>query len=814
MNEHRPLIQFRSIKVQLLLLLLGITVLSVMVMTAIAVNSTQSQGRTAENLSSQALTSQARNYLLELTRSNAEENDLILSKILQDAKVLASYTENVFDNPTAFATNNYLDAKNKLIQGEDGQYLNSMEDASSLFIPVFTEINESTLREAELSAYLDFLFESIMTNHPNADAIYLGTASGITRYYPNIGLGNLVPPDFDVTQRVWYTGSLLQENPERKPWWTPVYADATGLGLVTTAAIPVYDQQQNLLGVIGIDVTLTDMAKNIEQTRLLTSGYSFLLDNNGNVIALPDQGYIDILGASQEVSGVNANLLESPTGFRSIIEKMMSGQTGVDSINVNDEALFIAYSPLRSTNWSLGSVVKASDVLQSVILLQQEVELSTTSLLLTRILPASLAILVIVVIISLMMTQRLVNPIHSLVSAAEKLKSGQWDVEIPATGAMEIGALAEAFSEMSTQLYTMVRELEDRVLARTRDLERRSTQLQVAAEIARDSSGTRKLDVLLNRAVTLVRDRFGFYHAGIFLVDTKNEFAILRAATGDAGQVMLSAGHKLKVGAEGIVGSVTVSGRPRISLDVGDDAVHFKNPLLPETRSEMALPLKTGEHIIGALDVQSREPSAFDQDDIHVLQIMADQLAMAIENARLFQEVQSNLHQLQALYGRYNQEAWRRLENTRNIIGYQYEATSGVIPIHKSENDIQDKGGEDVDAAVLKIPIAIRGQTIGALDVWSQRSVWTSDEVTLLNALADRIGQALESARLFEETQARASREETLNQLAAGFTKSLDFETLLQTAVKELGQLPNISEVSIYVGSPQVILPDNGSEEQ
>jgi GAF domain-containing protein/HAMP domain-containing protein len=774
MNEHRPLIQFRSIKVQLLLLLLGVTVLSVMVMTAIAVNSTQSQGRTAENLSSQALTSQARNYLLELTRSNAEENDLILSKILQDAKVLASYTEKVFDNSSAFATSNYLDAKNKLIQGEDGQYLNSMEDASSLFIPVFTEINESTLREAELSAYLDFLFESIMANHPNADAIYLGTASGITRYYPNIGLGNLVPPDFDVTQRVWYTGSLLQENPERKPWWTPVYADATGLGLVTTAAIPVYDQQQNLLGVIGIDVTLTDMAKNIEQTRLLTSGYSFLLDNNGNVIALPDQGYIDILGSSQEVSGVNANLLDSPTGFRSIIEQMMSGQTGVDSINVNDEALFIAYSPFRSTNWSLGSVVKASDVLQSVILLQQEVELSTTSLLLTRILPASLAMLVIVVIISLMMTQRLVNPIHSLVSAAEKLKSGQWDVEIPATGAMEIGALAEAFSEMSTQLYTMVRELEDRVLARTRDLERRLVQIRTAAEITRSISTVLDPNELLQQVVELLKDRFNLYYVGIFILDRYGEYAELRAGSGEAGVTMIEAGHKLAAGGSSMIGWSIVNRQARIALDVGQEAVRFNNPHLPLTRSELALPLISSDRVVGAVTVQSSEPAAFDQDDITVLQGIADSIASALENAHLFHQVQENLDEIKGLHQQYLVKAWGEASQLESDLAYTYEGEH--FEFESTEGPIE-------------LPVTLRDQVIGEIELEGARTKLSPDDLLFVEAITTEAAIALENVRLLGETKRRAERERLVSDVASRIRASTEVETILQTALLESSRI-------------------------
>jgi signal transduction histidine kinase/DNA-binding response OmpR family regulator len=188
--------------------------------------------------------------------------------------------------------------------------------------------------------------------------------------------------------------------------------------------------------------------------------------------------------------------------------------------------------------------------------------------------------------------------------------------------------------------------LEQLAQERTANLERRAVQLQVAAEIARDATTARDLDDLLNQAVNLVRDRFGFYHAGIFLVDEQGKYAILKAATGEAGRAMLERGHKLKVGEVGIVGYVTGTGQPRIALDVGVDAVHFRNPFLPETRSELALPFKVEDRVIGALDVQSRRAAAFDEDDVRVLQTMADQLAVAIEKARLLHETQQKAQEL------------------------------------------------------------------------------------------------------------------------------------------------------------------------
>ncbi len=261
----------------------------------------------------------------------------------------------------------------------------------------------------------------------------------------------------------------------------------------------------------------------------------------------------------------------------------------------------------------------------------------------------ALGILLSVVIGALLIwrtTRSIARPVEQLTEGAVYLAAGSLDKRVAVESADELGQLAAAFNRMADRLQASHVELERRVAERTADLHRRAIQLQAAAEVARDATGARELGSLLNRAVNLIQNRFGFYHAGIFLVDERGEYAVLRAATGEAGRQMLERGHKLKVGEVGIVGYVTDTSQPRIALDVGTDAVHFKNPLLPETRSELALPLKVGARVIGALDVQSRQAAAFDEDDVTVLQTMADQLAMAIENARLLHAMQQALREL------------------------------------------------------------------------------------------------------------------------------------------------------------------------
>ena len=166
--------------------------------------------------------------------------------------------------------------------------------------------------------------------------------------------------------------------------------------------------------------------------------------------------------------------------------------------------------------------------------------------------------------------------------------------------------------------------------------QRRAVELQTAALVARETSSTLDLDILLKRMVNLLCERFGFYHASVFLLDENREFAVVRESTGLAGEEMKVRGHKLAVGSRSIMGAVTATGSPLVVNDVSHSETHRKNPLLPNTRSELGIPLKLGDRVIGALDVQSTEVNAFHPDDIAVLQILSDQIAVAIENAKAY----------------------------------------------------------------------------------------------------------------------------------------------------------------------------------
>ncbi|MDX1437397.1 MAG: GAF domain-containing protein, partial [Anaerolineales bacterium] len=251
------------------------------------------------------------------------------------------------------------------------------------------------------------------------------------------------------------------------------------------------------------------------------------------------------------------------------------------------------------------------------------------------------------------------RPITRLTEIVQTIATGDFSARAPIETNDEIGTLAMSFNLMTDQLNSTLNDLESQVSARTADLSRRAIQLQTASLIGREAASIREIDDLLDQAAHLIGEQFGYYHCGIFLIDERGEFAVLQAASSEGGQRMLEKGHKLRVGQRGIVGFVASEGLPRTAHDVGEDAVYFDNPDLPLTRSELAVPLKVQSRVIGILDVQSRQPSAFSEDDAEVLQIVADQITLAIENARLLDESRQSIDELESLYRDRVNQVWK-----------------------------------------------------------------------------------------------------------------------------------------------------------
>jgi len=332
-------------------------------------------------------------------------------------------------------------------------------------------------------------------------------------------------------------------------------------------------------------------------------------------------------------------------------------------------------------------------------------------------------------------------------------------------------------------------DLEKRVEERTAGLFKKTDQLRAASYIARQTAEIQALDTILKVVADLVTDQFGFYHTGIFLMNETGNEVVLVSASSDGGRRMVEKGHSLKVGSQGIVGYAAGQKRPRIALDVGADAVFFNNPDLPMTRSEVALPLIIRERVLGVLDIQSDQPQAFSMEEIDVLQTLADQVAVAIENTRLLEESQTALMQVEALTAIRTRESWS--QKVRES-GYSYTYTP--LGIHAG------KSSEESDQA-FKIPITLRGQKIGAISIARKdKTPWSEMDRELINEVAYQTGLAVDNVRLVDDATQRAKQEQTVGELAARFSQSTDIDALLQIAARELGQVADVAEVSIFIG--------------
>jgi GAF domain-containing protein len=401
------------------------------------------------------------------------------------------------------------------------------------------------------------------------------------------------------------------------------------------------------------------------------------------------------------------------------------------------------------------------------------------------------------------------NPIRSFTDTVSRISKGELNHRpVLATGYLEIEVLKQQFFSMADQLRGLILTLEEKVAERTRELENRSDELRMAAQIVRDVSLADNVEELLDRTANFIRDRFSYYHVGIFLVDDNKEYAVLAAAGGDAGRVMLANKHKLRIGEVGIVGYVTKTGEPRIALDVGRDAVHFKNPILPYTRSEMALPLVVQGRILGALDIQSDKVNAFDAGDIAIMQILTDQLAVAMEKTRLVEETTRTTQELEATTREYTARVWKSfMRQTQQVTGYRFGGlsfeplTATAEPFDPAEfNKPRIERGETNTEGTLIIPVVLRGQTIGLLNLRFSGTEISEETIRLAQEAAGRLALALENARLVDDARRLAQRERQVNLISAQMQQSVDLESLLKNTVRELGNTLGAPNTFIQLG--------------
>ena len=538
------------------------------------------------------------------------------------------------------------------------------------------------------------------------------------------------------------------------------------------------------------------------------------------VAPLDPESYTRLISAQR---APNVALGQSATDYPSFLSGLKNSSRApfftADEAGIQGQTSSVAVVDIPEQKWKVALLQP-----QSVFLAPVDKQTKTAILL-------SIGIAVLVSFAVGIVARFIIQPIARLTEVAQAITSGDLSLQAPVKSQDEIGRLSNAFNTMTMQLRQMMEGLEMRVRDRTREFENisvqmryRANQLQTVAEVARAIATVQDIDDLLPFITQTISERFGYYHVGIFLLDAHGEYAVLRATNSAGGQRMLGKGHRLRIGQTGMVGYVTDRGEPRIALDVGKDAVYFDNPDLPETRSEMALPLRIGGKVIGALDVQSKLASAFKDEDISLLTTLSDQVGIAIENSRLFGETQRALVEAQSSQQEYLRTEWEKVSAQKNLKGFQYnygrvinlfqegyepkedekvngvEANGGPISLGIDE-PAQAKDPTEQAEEELVIPISLRGQAIGVIrlqEVDRNRS-WNHEDLNWIRSIADQIGLALENARLLEATQKRAEREYIVGQITNKLRSSNDPEFILQTAVTELRKALHAQKAQVII---------------
>lgn len=376
--------------------------------------------------------------------------------------------------------------------------------------------------------------------------------------------------------------------------------------------------------------------------------------------------------------------------------------------------------------------------------------------------------------------------------------------------------------ERGSQLQIQVRELE-RDIAR---YQRQTSQMQATADIAHAGSSILDPEDLMSQSVNRIQDGFsrvGVYFVGLFLFNEAQRVAELRAATGEAGQLLLDMGYSVSIDETSTIGRCIIHRQARIAQDVGAGTLRFDAVPMPHARSEIALPLRSRGRILGALNMTSTQGDAFSEADITILQTMADQVAVAIDNAVLYSQTRTALEQLQAIQRRYVTQAWREFLTKKPVVPVDYtqpgakledskflrQARRAAIVHERTVATNSPSPGDSENGATpqsaLVVPLKLRGQVIGtmALHETDHQRAWTAQEIALAQNVAEQVALTIENLRLVDETQHRATRQRTISEVTTSIRETLDMETVLRTAVQEIRQALGLPEVQIRLATEE-----------
>lgn len=565
-------------------------------------------------------------------------------------------------------------AERTFLTNTANQSLNSAATRIANEIDSFFNTETGLLKvEADLPSLIDFLH--IREDFRSADSPYELQISGllailaqdtplpITESEAKISVPTYLLLDGNGKVVASNDRARLNQNQADQPYFTnPIQTRALYIsslsftGQVHVAdiymATPVLDAQQNIVGVFAARFDTNWLQAITAGSNNIAGPQSF-----GMVFDIVDQNYIHIAhGLEPYKIGMVVGQLDNTAAQKlQSLNRIPGGAPESLSTNLtdlNNHLLNISAQPdfaaadigAGAKNYQVAvTTIKSGQPWLVAFFQPQDVFLEPANIQTQNTIKLALAISVLVAAAAVGGAQVLTGPIVRLTSVVTHITAGDLSARARIETGDEIGALAIGVNKMAVQLQDLIGSLEKRIEARTE-------QLKASAEVGRVAASILDTEHLLREVVQLITARFGFYYAAIFLTDDSQHWAVLHEATGEAGRILKERQHKLEIGGQSMVGYAIVNRLPRIALDVGTESTRFANPLLPETRSEIALPLIVGDHVLGALDVQSTQVAAFDVTYASVLQSMADQIAIALSNTQQFTRTESALRQSNILY--------------------------------------------------------------------------------------------------------------------------------------------------------------------
>lgn len=622
------------------------------------------------------------------------------------------------------------------------------------------------------------------------------------------------PQDPALTGNLADSPAFLRSFKQREDYVGPVEIDPTLNLPIVALAVPIRDLQDEVAGVLLARVNLKYLWFVVSETQVGETGYAYILDNRNFLITQPDstaetfklrdvsdQPYVRYLttgsvDALRPSAGSGSDLFGNG-GLLSYLFSFFESTAGVRSYQgLQGENVLGAIAPVRSVRWNVVVELPTAEAYAPIIKM-----LGVMSL-------ALLMALALTIAAGVYFSRQIVRPLQRLTEASTQISAGNMQTRVNIRSRNELGILATAFNGMTEQLEDLYTTLEQRVISRTR-------RLEVAASLGERLSGILKVDELLAEVVNQIKDNFGYYHAHIYLLDEKRESLVVAEGAGEAGAEMKAKRHSIRLDAP----TSLVARAARTGEIVRVDNVRaapdwLPNPLLPNTYSEMAVPISLDGQVVGVLDVQEDKIGGLDEGDANLLRSLSNQIAVSMHNARLFNEVETALAEAHTAQERYLDKAW---DKTRIAPRHgQYHYTRPDVPALDETILVEAKrqalaqghlavipiNGNTTSSQPVVAPVPVRNTLVGTLQLYPAKAdqVWIEDDLAIVEAIVQELGQAAENLRLFDETRSRAGREQAIREITDKLRTAPNLERLVVIATEELGKRLSATHAELELG--------------